>query len=366
MDDSHGLRAATRDERAAHRALVARVLRVPTAVWDELVELYHSRIGLGATIGDRLALLAELVGARLPDAPPIAGGVTQAACPGCGAHRVRPRYRRRVVDTTGAISPYTYGVCDGCGHAVLLAGAADVSVYASPGYYEVQGGDGAGYPAYEQERQYREAKGERLVRWAVAHSARPPETLLEVGSGFGFTRCGAERLGVRTSGVDLNPAAAAAAHRLYGVETFVGTLSDALREGALHAGHFDVVVYDFVLEHLADPVEELTLAATLLAPHGCLVLRVPGMDALEIVPFGSLYRSFRSDHLHLFSRASLDHILERAGLALSEYETECGADLLREVLTESELRASYAEGRGPDITACATRRENAHSPRHHS
>lgn len=356
MDDSGRVRAAVMDERAAHRALVARVLRVPAAAWDEIIEAYHSIAGSDANMADRLALLADLVAARFPDAPPIAEGVVEAACPACGAPGVRPRYRRHVPDSTGALSPYTYGVCDGCGHAMLLDGGADPLVYASPGYYEAQGGDGAGYSAYEQERSYREAKGERLVRWAVTHVAHAPATLLEVGSGFGFTRRGAERLGVRTFGVDLNPTAAASARRLYTMDTFVGTLSDALRAGAVRVGEFDFVLYDFVLEHIVDPVAELTLAATLLSTRGSLVLRVPGMDAVEIAPFGSLYRSFRSDHLHLYSRTSLEHMLQRAGLALSAYDTGCGADLLRDVLTEPELRANYAAGRGPDVTAIVMRR----------
>lgn len=366
MGNARAVRVASREERTAHRTLVARVLRVDRTAWEEVLEAYHARIGTEATIDARLALLGELLAARFPDAAPVDGALTQTACPSCGANRVRPRFHRNAASAAGEVSPYTYGVCEACGHALLLEGAADTAVYASPAYYHSQGGDGVGYPAYETERAYREAKGERLVQWAMAHATHPPETLLEVGSGFGFTRRGAERLGLRTDGVDLNPAAAAAANRLYGMTTFVGTLADALAAGALLDGAYDVVLYDFVLEHLTEPVAELALASRLLSPHGSLVIRVPGIEALELIPFGALYRSFRSDHVHLFSRASLQQMLDRAGLALEAYETGCGADLLREILTEPELRAAYADGRGPDITACATRRGHAHSSRHHS
>jgi SAM-dependent methyltransferase len=259
-------------------------------------------------------------------------------------------------EENGRVPLYAYGVCEGCGHALLLAGAADGAVYASPAYYQTQGTDGVGYSAYEGEREYREAKADRLLQWAMAATQLAPTTLLEVGSGFGFTRRAAERLGLRTAGVDVNPAAADAARRLYEMDTFVGTLADAMDIGKLGEETMDLVLYDFVLEHLADPVQELARAARMLSPQGVLVVRVPGIEALELVPFGSLYRSFRRDHLHLFSRDSISRMLHAAGLTLTVFDTACGADLLREVLTPSELRSVYAAGRGPDITICATRK----------
>ena len=150
------------------------------------------------------------------------------------------------------------------------------------------------------------------------------------------------------------------------METFVGTLADAMNAGMLHEETMDLVLYDFVLEHLADPVQELARSARILSPQGMLVIRVPGIEALELVPFGSLYRSFRRDHLHLFSRDSINRMLHAAGLALTVFDTACGADLLREVLTPSELRSVYAAGRGPAITLCGTRMSRALPTRHHS
>ncbi len=366
MSDALTVRVDSMGDRSAHRALVARVLRIAPTAWDGVLDAYHAQIDAHATIDARLAALGELMGTHFPDAPAIAGALAVAPCPSCGERRVRARYHRNAAAPSGVMTPYTYGVCEGCGHATLLEGAADSAVYASPAYYQAQGGDGVGYPAYEGERTYREAKGDRLVQWAIGHAPEPPSAILEVGSGFGFTRRAAERLGLRTSGVDLNPAAAAAARRLYGMETFVGTLADAIAADAVRPGTQDLVVYDFVLEHLAAPVEELVLASRLLSPRGALIVRVPGIEAIELASFGSLYRSFRSDHLHVFSRASLERMLDRAGLALTAFDTGCGADLLREILDEPELRAAYTAGRGPDITACAIRRDHANSPRHHT
>ncbi len=347
-------------ETEAHRSLVARVLRVDREAWDEVLAAYFDRVEETAGELMRLIALQECFGARFPDALPLDIDEEARPCRACGVSSARTRYRR----TLGSASAsYTYAVCADCGHAMLLGGAAGSEVYRSPAYYRTQGIDGVGYPAYESEREYREGKGERLVQWAVQSAETPPNTLLEVGSGFGFTRRAAERLGLRTSGVDLNPVAAEAAARLYGMSTVTGTLAEAIETGALSHAGYGVVLYDFVLEHLEDPVDELRRAADLLAPGGAIVLRVPGMDALEIVPFGSYYRSFRSDHLHLFTRRSLELMLRSAGLHITAYETGCGADLLREILPSDVLRESYAAGKGPDVTLCAIRGSHANSTR---
>ena len=351
-------------ERDAHRSLAARVLRIERAAWDDVLDQFHARIEPDGDEESRLLLLRELFGARFPDAKALHGERVSTRCPACGEVALRACYRREVAAAATPASSYTYAVCDRCGHAVLLGGTSDLEVYRSPAYYQAQGSDGVGYAAYEAERAYREGKGERLVRWAASQATGPPSSLLEVGSGFGFTRWSAERLGLRSMGVDVNPVAAAAAHRLYGMETATGTLAEALASNALGDAPYDLVLYDFVLEHLADPVDELRLVARVLAPGGTLVLRVPGMEALEIIPFGSFYRSFRSDHLHLFTRASLERMLREVGFVMRAYETTCGADLLREVLPDPVLRASYAAGQGPDIMLCAIRGTHANPPRH--
>jgi 2-polyprenyl-3-methyl-5-hydroxy-6-metoxy-1,4-benzoquinol methylase len=177
--------------------------------------------------------------------------------------------------------------------------------------------------------------------------------MLEIGSGFGFTRAAAASLGWKTMGIDPNPAAAAGAKRLFGMETIVGTLSSALESGAVGRGTFDMVLYDFVLEHLADPEAELRRAAGLLSPAGVLALVVPSMAAAEVEVFGGAYRSFRSDHRHIFSPTSLERLMERAGLRLSAVQSGCTVHLLKGVLTDEELLQLYEDGRGADLTVVA-------------
>ena len=84
-----------------------------------------------------------------------------------------------------------------------------------------------------------------------------------------------------------------------------------------------------------------------------MVLLVPGMEAAEIDGFGASYRSFRADHLHLFSRASTERMLARAGFTLVRLETFCNIHLLAEVLSPRALARVYETGRGPDLFVLA-------------
>src|SRR5262249_57747234 len=115
--------------------------------------------------------------------------------------------------------------------------------------------------------------------WIASSATRPIRSMLEIGSAYGFSRAAAERRGWRTFGVDLNPHAAATARKLYGFETFIGTLEQALTAGAVASGVWDLVLYQFVLEHVGDPIHELREAGTSATPPGVAALLAPGIQA---------------------------------------------------------------------------------------
>jgi SAM-dependent methyltransferase len=226
-------------------------------------------------------------------------------------------------------------------------------VYCDGRYYAMRDDGGAGYDDYGSERAYRVEKGRKLLDWLSIHIDKSPRNLLEVGSGFGYTRLAATERGLDTTGVDVSRHAAAGAERLCRLPTFVGTLAEAYDTKHVSNGTFDLVLYQFVLEHLVDPGAELRLAARSLSPDGHVVLIVPSMEAAELAVFGGSYRSARSDHLHLFSRRSLALLLAGAGLALVTAESFCSLHLLRGFLSEQELTVLYASGLGPDLRVIA-------------
>jgi SAM-dependent methyltransferase len=335
-------------EATEHKALAARTLRIEPEQWRRILERFAELSpGPSAAAEARLRALHAAVATEMPDAAPLAGCGAPRPCPACLEGWAVPLYAR------GAPPLFLYGRCGGCGHGLLLSEPEPESLYCSPAYFQRRTEAGAGYSGYEAERAYRVGKGARLLRRIGDLAGRPIGTLIEIGSGFGFTRAAAAEAGVETMGIDLNPAAAAAAARLYGMETFVGTLASALESGAVRPGSWDMVLYDFVLEHLADPVAELGRAAALLSPGGVLALTLPNMAAAEVEIFGGGYRSFRSDHRHVFSLGSLERMLGRAGLSLAAAESGCTVHLLKGVLTEAELLHLYEDGLGPDLTVVA-------------
>lgn len=331
----------------AHVALVLRTLGVDEALFRRALDAHVLERERGA---DTLAALAAAWSGLAPHTAPLPS-LPPSVCPACGARDVAPWLARGVSGAPALV----LGRCGKCGHGVTLAGGAGAEVYDAR-YYASRDPGGAGYADYSGEQSYREAKGERVLDFVQARGMRPLASLLEVGSGFGFTRRAAERRGWRTAGVDQNPEARRGAEQLYGMPTHTGTLGAALDAGAVEAGAWDVVLYQFVLEHVPDPVAELSVAARAVSPGGVLALTVPSMDAAELEVFGASYRSLRRDHLQLFSRRSMQHVLERAGWALCAWETECSVHLLAGFLSASELCALYAEGRGPDAWVLAETR----------
>jgi SAM-dependent methyltransferase len=344
-------------------ALIARTLQIAPDIWPVVLADFEARRPpapadetADAEIDRSLAALAPAYRARSPHEAPAPAAAGPRACPACARVAVRPAVVRR---SPPPARDLVYGRCDGCGHGALLDAAGEAALrarYADPDYYRARDGQGAGYDGYDRDVAYRESKGARLFERLGESVTLPKPTVLEVGSGFGFTRAAVERAGVRTWGVDISAHAVAEAARRYGLDTFHGTLGEALASGAtVRPGAFGLVLYQFVLEHVGDPVAELGHAREATAPGGWVVLLVPSMEAVEIDVFGGSYRSFRADHLHLFSRASLRAVLDRAGLALHQAESHCNVHLLGGLLSARALDRLYASGRGPDLFVLARR-----------
>ena len=338
-----------------HIALVLRTLKIDRDCWRRFVEGFAAQCPAGTESFDRrVQVLRQIWKSLSPHETALDASFDHdRRCPICAAEAVTIVAARR---QEGAL-PLVYGACEECGLGLLLQGGAKSSIYAQPDYYRRRDSGGAGYENYLAERAYREAKGQRFVEWIQSRAARPLRSFLEIGSGFGFTRAGAERLGLSTAGVDLNPYAAQVARELYGQHTFTGTLAEAMESGTMAAGAWDIVCGQFVLEHLENPGDELKLVARALSRGGVAALAVPNMRSLEREIFGASYRSFRHDHFWLFSAESLKLLLERAGLRIVAIESECNIRLLRGLLSEPELYQLDRDCRSADLLVIAERLE---------
>lgn len=140
--------------------------------------------------------------------------------------------------------------------------------------------------------------------------------LLDVGCGNGeFLSC-AEALGWQAEGIDVDPAAVAAAQGA-GCNARVATLGD----GSLKPRSYQHVNLSHVIEHVHDPLETLRRCRELLAPGGRLWLQTPNVESRGHAVFGAAWRGLEPPrHLALFSRSALADLLHRAGLEAVEFK----------------------------------------------
>jgi hypothetical protein len=259
-------------------ALIARTLQIDEPAWRATVAEFERNVSPpvpGESVDGELArclpALAAAYRSHSPHEASLPAEPRLYTCRACGAERQEPLLAR-------VPGPLVYGRCGECGHGQLLretvADALEHDAararHAAPDYYQTRAADGVGYDDYGRELAYRESKGARLIERLLTASKGGIDSLLEVGSGFGFTRIAAERLGLRTAGVDLNRAACAEAARRYGLTTFHGELAEALASAPASIGRaeWDAVLYQFVLEHVVDPAAELLHAHSALSARG--------------------------------------------------------------------------------------------------
>jgi hypothetical protein len=94
-------------------------------------------------------------------------------------------------------------------------------------------------------------------------------------------------------------------------------------------GGYEAVVFEHSLEHVLEPLEDLTQAAALLADDGLLLVSVPNFGSWQRRLFGPNW--FHLDlprHRSHFSRAGLERLLERAGLRPLRFATSTSLNSL--------------------------------------
>jgi SAM-dependent methyltransferase len=94
--------------------------------------------------------------------------------------------------------------------------------------------------------------------------------LLDVGTGCGFFLVAAQKRGWEAKGIEPSMQSVEVAQREYGLDVFNGTLREYNGKG-----QFDVITFNNVLEHSAEPWKELDRARNLLKSGGFIFIRFP-------------------------------------------------------------------------------------------
>ena len=159
----------------------------------------------------------------------------------------------------------------------------------------------------------------------LRRSVRAPHglRLLDIGCSSGLFLDAARAAGCEVAGAELSTDTAAFARNHFGLDVHAGDW----REGGYAEGSFDVITLFDVIEHLPDPLGELSAIRRLLKPGGLLLQSTPNIDGL--FPRLSYALVNRLDywphpeppyHLYQFSDRTLAELTERAGYEVTRID----------------------------------------------
>ena len=104
-------------------------------------------------------------------------------------------------------------------------------------------------------------------------------------------------------------------------------------------GSFDVVWTTEVIEHVADTARWLSEVRRVLVPRGRLLLTTPSHGRLRVALSGvEAFSDPLGDHLHLYTKGSLENLLAEFGFDEISVRTAGGPPLLRRLLLARAVR----------------------------
>jgi SAM-dependent methyltransferase len=240
-------------------------------------------------------------------------GVT--ACPACAAPAGESREIRRTSARYGDSPPLDIRMVEcNCGHVFVSPAPTwqELSPFYQSDYHVFA--DPLPDAASIGRLLAKKRKGDRLNHALIVVGGR----YLDIGCGMGEMIAAMAQVGMESEGVEPNQAAVNRTQTI-GLKVFCGTLDDAHFPDA----NFDSISMYHVLEHTHDPVAVLAECRRILKPGGEIVVGVPN--------FGSLVRSLVGwtwsahdlpRHLQHFRESSIRRAAARAGLLVSDLETE--------------------------------------------
>jgi SAM-dependent methyltransferase len=168
-------------------------------------------------------------------------------------------------------------------------------------------GGGAGYPDYLGEGPLLTAHGRRYAALLRRHTT--PGTLLDVGAAAGFILRGFVEEGWRGRGLEPNPAMAAHARDVLGLDVATEALETAGGEPA------DCVAMIQVVAHFRDPAAALARAADLTRPGGYWLLETWNRESVTARVLGPRWHEYSPPSvLHWFSAEGLRDLAARCGM----------------------------------------------------
>ncbi len=169
----------------------------------------------------------------------------------------------------------------------------------------------------------------------------PKGNILDFGAGPGLFLEAARERGWRPYGLEPLVGFAIFARGNFGLPV----VNDLLRDGVFPEGRFDAITAIQVLEHVTDPLSELSKLRRLLRSGGVLAVEVPNVASPWVRLLGAKHRHFVEDHLNFFGPRTLRHFLELGGLTVVQEGFSTRQISVRSVF--SQLLRQIGTRRGP-------------------
>ena len=233
------------------------------------------------------------------------------ACPVCGTAAPAPLFPK---------DGFQMVRCHACSLVYVGEDPAGIDFAALYDQSYYTGGSDAVFADYVGQEAARRAQARRKLALLRHLPPRIPEAgrLLDVGCAAGFFLAEA-RAHYSVQGVELSDWSSAYARERLGLPVVTGTLQDA----QLPSAHFDVVTLWDVIEHVPEPVPLLAEAARVLKPGGRLVLTTGDWGSAYAQARGADWHLMTPPwHLSMFSRATLAHAAQAAGLRVVAWRSE--------------------------------------------
>lgn len=183
--------------------------------------------------------------------------------------------------------------------------------------------------------QYADSERDEMLAFVPSNARR----VLDVGCHTGaFGRTVKKKCGGEVWGIEPNPVTARVSAQSLD-RVFNCFFSEDV---PLEDNFFDVIVFNDVLEHMADPWAALSLAARKLTADGVVIVSIPNLRHIDNLVHLMRERDFQYEptgirdktHLRFFTRKSAPRIFDGTGLTMVRMEgvnENCFPSLLRKV-----------------------------------
>lgn len=146
------------------------------------------------------------------------------------------------------------------------------------------------------------------IKFVSGFIANSGKKWLDVGSGIGDVVYNLRKKGYDARGLEVSSESIKFSKKIFGLDLENKTIHDILEEEG--PGSFDVISYFGVLEHIPEPMKQVSAAVKLLKPGGILVLEVPNADSFSVMadmffPDSVVRHTIPAFHLMLLSEKGL-------------------------------------------------------------